>query len=162
MFEGLRETIKGLNNDVKDVANCQRAKKLKRRLLIIGLLLAIIGYVGLFTCIAMFIINCTKNNTHSLTLAMIIPLVILLPFVVIANMGSKLASLGFKIIITGYTSSLVDETVGNNCPKCGTHIQGEKNFCPKCGYQLNKKCPQCGFVNNLNNEHCEKCGKKLQ
>ena len=54
LFSGLGDEIKALNSDVKNVANCERAKKLRRKLLSIGLPMAIIGFAGVFTCFVLF------------------------------------------------------------------------------------------------------------
>ncbi len=75
--------------------------------------------------------------------------------------GIVLSSLGFKILVTGYTTNLVDETVGNNCPNCGDVINDEEVFCSKCGAKLKTECPNCKTVNTIKNKFCSKCGKEL-
>ena len=64
MFKSLKETIKALNADVKNVANCEKAKKLRKKLLVIGLSLAIIGLVGLLGSFALFAsVGMSARNT---------------------------------------------------------------------------------------------------
>ena len=48
MFNNLRETIKALNADVNNVANSEKAKKLRSKLLKIGIPLAVCGFLGVF------------------------------------------------------------------------------------------------------------------
>ena len=60
MFKGLRDEIIALNSDINNVANSEKAKKLRKKLLKIGLILAIIGYIGtigLFICTAVLMFN---------------------------------------------------------------------------------------------------------
>ncbi len=163
MFRNLRDTIKELNADVKNVANCERAKKLRRRLLAIGLSLAICGYAGALVCFILFgtagFDAFGKNG--GFTSRIMIPFFLMIPCAVIGGIGSMLASLGFKIVVTGYTSNLIDETVGNNCPNCGETITAETQFCPKCGTKVRKECSKCHHINNYKNEYCENCGNRL-
>lgn len=160
MFRSLQETIKALNADVNNVANCQKAKKLRKKLLLIGLPLAIIGFIGTFICFALFIIN--GSNSTGFSTKFLVPFLLIIPCFAIGGIGSSIASLGFKIIITGYTSNLINETVGNNCPYCGSNINSETYFCPKCGKEIKKECSNCKHINNNQNDYCEKCGTKLR
>lgn len=179
MFKGLRETIKGLNSDVNNVANSQRAKKLRKNLLIIGFILAIVGIIGFAVCVILLFSNFSDigdsfsssmdtdgidsgfGNFGSIVKKMFVPIGIAIPFMIMLGIGVVLIKLGFSIVIAGYASDLIDDAVGNNCPNCGTRIEGDKAFCPKCGKQLNKTCSNCGHVNHFKNVHCEKCGTKL-
>ncbi len=54
MFKGLTEEIIRLNNSAKTVANCEKAKNLRKKLLSIGLPMAILGFIGIFVCIILF------------------------------------------------------------------------------------------------------------
>lgn len=155
MFNNLRETIKNINADVRDVANCEKAKKLRKRLLAIGLTLAVVGYIGVFVfffCFAFAKGEMAKIITY---------LVLFMVCGVIGSIGTQLAALGFKIVVTGYTSNLINETVGNNCPNCGQTIEPEVQFCSRCGAKVKKECPNCHHINNLKNDYCEKCGNRL-
>lgn len=170
MFGNLRNTIKELNADVKNVANCKRAKRLRRTLLAVGLPMAILGYAGVIICFILFGNACFHSafdstnsfNTHSaINSQTLITFFSAIPCALIAGIGTWVASIGFSIVVTGYTSNLIDETVGNNCKNCGETITAETQFCPKCGTKVRKECSKCHHINNYKNEYCEKCGNKL-
>ena len=93
--------------------------------------------------------------------AILVPFFLIIPLFALGSVGSTLVSLALKIVITGYTSNLVEETVWERCPKCGDRITKEELFCNKCGNQLRKKCPKCDFINEPSNNYCVKCGEKL-
>ncbi len=162
MFKSLRETIISLNSDVKSVTNCERAKKLRKKLLAIGLILAIVGLAGVIAC---FVLLATAGlgafTETGFSARMIVPFVCVIPSALIASVGAIIARLGFQIVVVGYTTDVVDEVVGNNCPKCGSKIEIGENYCSKCGGQTKKVCEHCGEVNGLKNEFCTKCGEKL-
>ena len=164
MFKNLSETVKALNADVNNVANCEKAKKLRRKLVGIGLPMAICGFVGVIACFASFAItavNSMNSMSFSIPTGIVIPFILFIPCGLVGGIGLNIASIGFKIVITGYTTNLVNETVGNNCPKCGETIELESSFCPKCGERLKKQCEACNHVNGYKNDYCENCGKKL-
>lgn len=162
MFRNLQETIKALNADVKTVANCEKAKKLRTKLLSIGLPLAICGFVGVFVCFALFATAGLDGiGQHGFSPRILVPFLLFIPCGVIGSIGSMIAALGFKIVITGYTTELIDETVGNHCPDCGETIDGDMKFCPKCGTALKRKCPVCQHANNHDSAYCAQCGTKL-
>ena len=162
MFNNLQETIKALNADVKNVANCEKAKRLRKKLLVIGLPLAICGFLGVFICFALFATaGFDAMGSNGFSARIMVPFLLFIPCGVVGGIGSMIASLGFKIVITGYTTDLINETVGNNCPNCGETIGSEMYFCSKCGTKVRKECPNCKYLNNHKNDYCEKCGTKL-
>lgn len=177
MFKGLRETIKGLNSDVKTVANCEKAKKLRKNLLIIGFIMAIVGIIGTLVCVGIVFSNFFDMGDSVMSSSLenndsfgkikgfgkdiFVPFIIIIPFGILASIGIIFIKLGFSILVTGFATNLIDEAVGNNCPNCGKRVEGEKSFCSNCGHQLNKQCSHCGHVNHFKNVHCEKCGRKL-
>lgn len=155
MLKNLQETIKALNADAKNVANCEKAKKLRKKLLAIGLPMAIGGFLGIvvyFACVTFL------DADFGLSISLPISFVCL----VVAAIGLCFSILGFEIAITGYTTNMIDETVGNNCPKCGETISSEMNFCSKCGAKIRKECSNCKHINEHKSDYCEKCGAKLE
>ena len=162
MFKNLQETIKALNADVNNVANCEKAKKLRTKLLAIGLPMAIGGFLGAFICFALFATAGFDDfDSNGFSARIMVPFLLFLPCGVIGGIGSMIASLGFQIVITGYTTDLINETVGNNCPNCSETISLETYFCPKCGTKVKKECSECKHINNYKSDYCEKCGTKL-
>ena len=162
LFSGLSEEIKALNSDVNNVANSERAKKLRRKLLSIGLPIAIIGYLGVFVCFVLFATaGFNAFGENGFTARVLVPFILFIPCGVVGVIGSSIASLGFKIVVTGYTTQLIDEAVGNNCPKCGDKVDKDEMFCSKCGFQLRKECKGCKTINSHKDKFCKKCGKEL-
>ena len=130
MFKGLRDEIIALNSDVNNVANSEKAKKLRKKLLKIGIILAIIGYIGtigLFICTAVLMFNDVSAGFNGGGMGFLIPFFLIIPFAIMATIGTTLIKLALSIIIVGYTSDLADSTVGNNCPNCGDRIS-EANY----------------------------------
>ncbi len=162
MFSNLRDEIIKLNSDVKTVAGCERAKNLRGKLLKIGIPLAAGGFLGAFVC---FILFATAGfdafGENGPTARLLVPFILFLPCGAVGAIGSTIAGLGLKIVVTDYASNLVDETVGNHCPSCGEGVEGDQVFCAKCGTKLKKTCPDCQYDNGGEDEYCRKCGKKL-
>ncbi|MBQ6979208.1 MAG: zinc ribbon domain-containing protein [Clostridia bacterium] len=162
MFKNLYETIKSLNADVNNVANCEKAKKLRKKLLSIGLSIGICGLLGVFVCFAFAATaGFDAFGPNGPTARIMIPFLLFIPCSIVAVIGFAIASLGFKIVITGYTTDLINETIGNTCPNCGETLRQETIFCPKCGTKLKKECPNCKHVNDYKSEFCSQCGTKL-
>ena len=162
MFKGLQDTIKALNAVVSNVANCEKAKKLRRTLLSIGIPMAAVGFIGLFTCFVLFATaGMDAFGPNGFTARIMVPFILFIPCGLIGGIGASIASLGFKIVVTGYTTNLINETVGNVCPNCKANINPDMPFCKKCGYKLVNTCPSCNHENDHQSEFCEKCGTKL-
>ena len=151
----LTDEIKLLNKDVNNIATHERAKKLRKKLFAIGWPLTIIGAILFFTVIGFIVMT----DPTGITLAIFIPL-FFGSFIIVA-IGGTCVSLAFKIVIVKYTTGLIDEVVGNNCPKCGDAIENDEMFCSKCGYQVKKECPKCKTINTHKDKFCKKCGEKL-
>lgn len=161
MFKNLQKTITELNSNVNDVANCEKAKKLRKKLISIGLPIAIIGFLGVFTCFVLFATaGMSGFAENGFSARLIVPFVLFMPCGIMGGIGAVVSSLGFKIVITGYATNLVDETVGNKCPSCGEKVE-DALFCGKCGAKIKKQCNSCKHINKIENEFCEICGNKL-
>ena len=157
MFNTLQETIKNLNADVNNVTNSEKAKKLRKKLLSIGLPMTIGGFLGVFICFILFTIFSINGDGFEF----LIPFFLFMPCAAVGGFGAHITTLGLRIIVTGYASNLIKETVGNNCPNCGETFSAEMLFCSKCGTKLKKECSNCKHINNYKNDYCEKCGTKL-
>jgi hypothetical protein len=162
MFKNLQETIKALNADVNNVANSDKAKKLRKKLLSIGLPIAVVGFLGAFVC---FILYVTAGDAafgeNGFTARLLVPFFLIVPCAIIGSIGAMIASYGFRIAVTGYTANLINETVGSVCYNCGETVAPNAGFCSKCGAKLIKKCPNCESVNSYKSEYCSNCGTKL-
>ncbi len=162
MFKQLNEEIIRLNNSAKTIANCEKAKRLRKKLLSIGIPLTIIGFGGVFICfIAFATAGMDAFDSNGFTPRVLIPFFMFIPCAVVGGIGSSIANLGFKILITGYTTNIIDETVGNNCPNCGDVIDADEFFCTNCGTKLKCECPNCQTINSYKNKYCSRCGKEL-
>ena len=158
MFNNLRNTIKELNSDVNNVANSEKATKLRKKLIKIGLGIAIPGFASVLAGFLMFMIG---NIMYGFGTVSIIGFVMFLFGGFAGGIGITIASFGFNILVAGKTSQLINETVGNNCPKCGDPITAEELFCSKCGTKLKIQCPKCNHVNQHSNDYCVICGEQL-
>ena len=162
MFQKWNEEIKRLNADVKTVANCERAKKLRKKLLCIGLPLAIVGFVGTFVCFVLFATAGTDAfGRNGFSARLIVPFVLFFPSFVIGSIGLLIARTGFQIVVTGYAAELIDEAVGNQCTACGAAIDAENNFCQKCGAKRLKICSACNTANGIEANYCKNCGGRI-
>lgn len=161
MFNGLRNEIAELNNDVNNVANSTKAKKLRKKLLGIGLTLAILGFGGVITCFALFVINGVTNTSFEPGPGIIVPFILFVPCGFVGGIGMMIAHLGFSIAIAGYASNIYSETVILKCPECGDPISTGELFCTKCGHKLRNQCSKCGHINEPNDKFCAKCGNEL-
>ena len=117
------------------------------------------------SAIILFITNSQSafNSSGSIEIPnMVLPSVLFILSMFICGIGYTIAHFGFQIVVIGVTSKVINDTVGNNCPKCGDIITEDEVFCSKCGTQLRLKCSKCGRINSAKNDFCENCGNKLK
>ena len=165
MFSNLKQTILKLNGDVASVANQEKAKSLRKNLIIwacVCLVVGIIGVIGCFVAFSLLGFNTIKNFSiaNSFDAMFLIPFFLVIPFAIIAIIGSKLLKLGLSILIAGVTTDFVDKSLNKRC-ECGNMISENEKFCPKCGRAIKKVCPQCNTNNENDNEFCSNCGYKF-
>ncbi len=162
MFKNITQQIAELNNSAKTVANCERAKKMRKKLLSIGIPMAVVGFLGAFTCFVLFATaGLSSFGSHGPSARMIVPFCLFLPCGFVGAIGASITAMGMKILVTGYATDLIDEAIGEHCPNCGDIISVGEIFCSKCGTKLQNKCPDCGTVNGHGDSFCRNCGKQL-
>ncbi len=163
MFSRLTGTFKDLNANANEVVNSERAKKLKKKLFRIGLIMAICGFAAALTCMIMLpLAGCGEDPFDVPVWKYIVPGVLFVPCGMVGGVGLMLLTASAKIAITGYATNLVQDVVGNKCPRCGEDLQESMNFCPKCGCAAKKICPSCHSENTYSSEYCTVCGTKLE
>ncbi len=165
MFNGLRDQVMALNNDVNNVANSEKAKALRSKLLKIGVPLLVLGVLGVLGCFTAFTISSINSVNSGATagfpVGVIVPFLLFLPSGMLMAVGGTITSLGVKIVITGYTSKLISDEAGNNCPNCSDPIGEGETFCTKCGTKLFNKCVKCETMNSEKDKFCKKCGNDI-
>ncbi len=162
----LKDIIAELNNNISDIANQEKAVKLRRALMIIGGILAIVGIVGVIYYFAAFGNAGFEqvDNFHSDPTSTFNPIPIMIKFVVsgiIAGIGTTIFKLGLSITIAGVTTKFAGDVLTDKCPDCGTAIKGDDVFCTSCGKQLRKVCAKCNHINEADEKFCAKCGSQL-
>ena len=160
MFNQIKETIRNLNANVNDIANSQKAKELRHKLLTIGIVLMCVGGIGMLVCFTLFIVFSFQAGTD-ISAAIIVPFVLIIPFTLVLSIGVMLIQLGLKIIIVGASSQIINKSLSAVCPNCGDQIDDDEVYCNKCGLKLRQTCPSCGTVNDADSDYCRKCGTRL-
>lgn len=161
MFKQLTDEIKKLNADVADFATQEKAKVLRKQLIVWGLVIAVVGFVGVFVCFTLFVVGGVTTTVGSgITARVIVPFILFVPCGCLGGLGVTIAKLGLSILIGGETAKFVDKSINDRC-KCGSTIEADEIFCSKCGRSVRKTCSNCGEINDISSEYCKKCGTKL-
>lgn len=152
----IMDTIKELNANIADIGTCEKAKKLRKKLLIWGGVLTGLGFL-LFGAIviSMSTIGLSSNITAMMALFVVLALLMM----ACIGVGGVCLKLGLSILVVGEGSKFVDKTITKRC-ECGEAIREENQFCPKCGKSVRVAC-DCGQINEPGDKFCGKCGKKL-
>ena len=164
MFSSLQQQMKALNSDVKSVATCEKAKKLRKKLLTIGIPMTVLGFGGALVCFILFgVLSFQKVNSDSFEFdgTFLIPFFCIIPCAFVGAIGAGILSTGLKIVIADYVSTVIEEAVGLVCPVCKATVAPNAKFCGSCGTVLIKKCPNCQKENPLENGFCVDCGTPL-
>ena len=163
MFTNLRQSILQLNADVHNVANSEKAKKLRKKLLSIGLPLTIGGFGGALLCFILFTVFSIRavETMSGFNAGVLVPFFLIIPCALVGSIGAMLLSLAMQITVTAYVSQTVDTTLKNTCPHCQTVMDANAKFCGKCGKPFVKICSSCQAENDNANEYCSQCGQKL-
>lgn len=160
---GIFSWLKNIASNANNTLNGEKAKKLKKKLIVwggiltgVGILLILAGFISFISASMMT----TRMPDAGLMIFGFISFV-LGGFVLM--FGSVMLNYGINIVIAGVGTKILDTEKEKKCPNCGDPINDDEMFCNKCGYNLrsNKVCSNCGFQNDYDDVYCKKCGKKL-
>lgn len=156
--------FKNLVAKAQKATNSEEAKRIRKKLIKIGAIMAILGFSGSFACFVMFGIigfnNVTTANFNGFGL-ILIPFFLITPCFLVGTIGVYALYLGLSIVVGSKTVDFLDEN--SYCPYCGDVVEPDEKFCDKCGKPLlkNKICNDCGYENDMKAKFCKNCGKKL-
>lgn len=153
----IMDTIKELNANIADIGTCEKAKKLRKKLLIAGGVLLGIGFL-LFAIIAIVMVA-SFNSFSNIEAFMIMFVILGILMVACISVGGVCLKLGLSILVVGEGTKLIDKTITKRC-ECGETIREDNQFCPKCGKSVRVSC-ECGQINEPGDKFCGKCGKRL-
>ncbi|MBR2023418.1 MAG: zinc ribbon domain-containing protein [Clostridia bacterium] len=164
MFTSLRQQILALNADVSDVTNSEKAKKLRKKLLCIGIPLTVLGFGGVILCFILFTVFSIQSvqEMTGFSAKVLVPFFCLIPCALVGGIGASLLGLIKQISLTGYTAKLIQDNAGFSCPVCKKAVTPDKKFCGECGAPLVKVCPKCQKDNAVKNNFCDGCGEALE
>jgi len=159
----LSDYIKELNANINNLANSEKAKTLRKQLIIAGIIMMIVGFCGAFICFISFALisaNSMGSFTPGFPKGIFIPFFLIIPLSLIGSIGLFLLRAGLSILIGGETSKYLDK-INKKCPKCGKNIEETELYCSQCGGSVRDVC-ECGNQNEPNDNFCRKCGKSIK
>lgn len=161
MFGRLGNAVKELNVNVADVATCEKAKKLRKKLLTFGIVGVVLGALMILGGIIMFMIPLMSplETVNGLPVTSIIGMIMFMIGGGLSSISVVLIYYGLAILVGGATAKFVDKSINQRC-ECGEVILSSSKYCPKCGLPVRKTC-ECGHVNDSESKYCTECGKKL-
>ena len=116
MVIDLMHEAKNLNSSISNVANCEKAKMIKKKLLRIGGIMTVVGAIGILFCIACIALSALvdiNSQNSSIPVMLIAGLICFLPAIVVFGFGLTILNSGFKINIIDHVSELVEEQGAN-------------------------------------------------
>lgn len=160
----IMDYVKNINAGINDIVSKEKAIKIRKTLIIVGLICLILGIATIAFCFINFYLNFfgrmnngfqqpTQNNNG-------LSFILFIPGSILTMAGINLLRAGLAILVTKGTSQFIDNTINHHCV-CGNTITSDQMFCPKCGRPTRKVCSSCGNTLEPNDEYCRKCGTKV-
>lgn len=162
----IMDYVKNINASVNDLVSKEKAIKIRKRLIISGIICLILGLATIAFCFINFSVNFTNymnNDIHSFQISfksINLSFILFIPGAILIFVGFILLKAGLAILVTKGTSQFIDDVINNRCA-CGNVITSDQMFCPKCGRPTRQVCSNCGNVLEPNDEYCRKCGTKV-
>ncbi len=149
----LKEIVSKANKNL----NSEEAKRIRKKLLTIGIILVSIGAIGLIISFALFVSNMNSREFN----VPILPFILFMPCAISLGIGTTLIHAALSIVIAGVGSKIVD--TNKYCSKCGDIIEPNEQYCSHCGQPLfaKKICPKCQAQNDVDDNFCRSCGERL-